>query len=62
MSTFSSSKFRSSVSAAAAVTITGLILWSFDIYVGYLEQSAPSVSTAQLESDTATPDRDTRNG
>ena len=61
MSTFSSSKFRSSVSAAAAVTITGLILWSFDIYVGYLELGAP-VSTAQLESGTATSDRDTRNG
>lgn len=59
MSSFNSSCLRSTVSGVAAVTITALILWSFDVYVGYLEQSAPSASTAQLESGT---DRDTRNG
>ena len=59
MSILNSSSFRSAVSGVAAVTITALILWSFDVYVGYLEQSAPSVSQAQLESGT---DRDTRNG
>ena len=59
MSSLDSSSLRSSVSGVVAVTITALILWSFYAYVGYLEQSAPSASTAQLESGT---DRDTRNG
>ena len=62
MSGFTSSGFRSTVSGFAAVAITGLILWSFHAYVGYLERNAPSTSTAQIESGASMSDRDTRNG
>ncbi|HKE45136.1 MAG TPA: hypothetical protein VKB41_11440 [Steroidobacteraceae bacterium] len=60
MSNFTSSRFRSSVSATAAVAITGLILWSFDAYVGYMERTAP-VHTAQLDSHQAS-DLESRKG
>jgi hypothetical protein len=65
MSSFkSSSGFRSFVSASAAVVITGLIVWSFYGYAGYLERNAPSTATsmAQIESGSSMSDRDTRNG
>ena len=63
MSNFTSSGFRSTVSAAAALTITAMIAWSIYSYAEYLEQiSSPSLSTAQIESGTVTSDLDTRNG
>jgi hypothetical protein len=52
---------RSSVAAAAAVTITSLILGSFAAYVEYMERNAPQAQTAQLETGT-TFDSVTRNG
>jgi len=61
MSGFTSSRLRTSVCATAAVTITALIAWSFDTYIGYVHQDSDlSVPTAQVESITF--DNDTRNG
>ncbi|HZF27291.1 MAG TPA: hypothetical protein VEZ88_13600 [Steroidobacteraceae bacterium] len=61
MSNFTKSGFRSTVSAAAAVTITAMIAWSMYSYAGYLERnSGPSLSTAQIESSTET--LNTQNG
>jgi hypothetical protein len=63
MSNFTSSGFRSTVSAVAALTITALMTWSIHVYAGYLQQiSSPSLSTAQIESGTVTSDLDTQNG
>jgi len=52
---------RSSVAAAAAVTITSLILGSFHAYIGYMERNVPQAQTAQVETGT-TFDIATRNG
>jgi hypothetical protein len=59
-----SSGFRSLIAGSAAVVITGLIVWGFYGYAGYLERNAPSTATsvAQIESGNSTSDRDTRNG
>jgi hypothetical protein len=43
---------RSSVAAAAAVTITSVILGSFHLYVEYMERNAPQAQTAQVETGT----------
>ena len=63
MSNFTSSGFRATVSAAAALTITALMTWSIHVYAGYLQQtSSPTLSTAQVESGTVRSNLDTQNG
>ena len=63
MSGITSSGLKTSVAAAAAVTLTALIAWSFDAYTGHLQQRAnDSVATAQVDSGTTASARDTRNG
>ncbi|HKE45137.1 MAG TPA: hypothetical protein VKB41_11445 [Steroidobacteraceae bacterium] len=57
----SPSILRSSVAAAAAVTITSLILGSFGAYIGYMERNAPQTQTAQVATGTSF-DTATRNG
>jgi hypothetical protein len=63
MSNFTSPGFRSTVSAAAALTMTAMIALSIYSYAEYLERNSnPSLSTAQIESGTATSDLASRNG
>ena len=56
--------FRSLVSGSAALVITGLIVWAFYGYAGYLERNVPStpMRVAQIESGTSTSDLDSRTG
>jgi hypothetical protein len=57
--TYSSSSFRSSVSAAAALAITAMIAWGIHAYAGYASRNPnPSTSVAQIEAGT----RDARVG
>jgi hypothetical protein len=63
MSGFPSSGLKTSVCAAAAVTLTALIAWSFESYTGHLQQRADqSVNTAQVDSGSPDFARDARNG
>jgi hypothetical protein len=63
MSGMTSSGLKTSVSAAAAVTLTALIAWSFDAYTGHLQQRAnDSVTTAQADFGTTASARDTSSG
>ena len=63
MSDITSSNPRQSVSIRVAVTIAALITWGVSAYVGCPHPNpSPSVQSEQTKFDTATSDRDSRNG
>lgn len=60
MSGFTSSPLKISVCGSAAITITAVMLWGFDAYIGSMNHDTRTpVSTAQMQSAALT--SDTRN-